>query len=38
MFQKIKEQFFGWVYVVIFFSLLFIVFFGRDIYDLLRLL
>ncbi|AHJ12338.1 hypothetical protein [Sulfurospirillum multivorans] len=33
MLQKIKEQFFGWLYVFVFFSLLFTVFFGRDIYD-----
>ena len=28
MFQKIKEQFFGWVYLFVFFSVLIYVFFG----------
>lgn len=28
MFQKIKEQFFGWVYLVLFFSALIYIFFG----------
>ena len=33
MLQKIKDEFLGWLYVIVFFSLLFTVFFGRDIYD-----
>ncbi|AFL69759.1 hypothetical protein [Sulfurospirillum barnesii] len=33
MFKKIREQFFGWLYIFLFFSLFFFVFFGRDIYD-----